>query len=82
MDNHTATEIAYKNGYEAGKKEFADKLASIVLKKKNSVKTSRGTYCDGPGDEGGFAYWLGRGTTYAEILTLILELREGIIEED
>lgn len=82
MDKYTVAEIAFKNGYEAGQKEFADKLASIILKKKNSAETSRETYCDGPGDEGGFAYWLGRGTTYAEVLTLILELREGITAED
>jgi hypothetical protein len=82
MDKHTATELAYKNGYEAGKKEFADKLASIILKKKEAVSKSRETYYKGEGDEDGFAYWLGRGTTYAEVLTLILELREGITEED
>lgn len=26
MDKHTATEQAYKNGYEAGVKEFAERL--------------------------------------------------------
>ena len=82
MDKHTATELAYRNGYETGKKEFADKLASIILKKKEAVSKSRETFYKGAGDEEGFAFWLGRGTTYAEVLTLILELREGITEED
>lgn len=26
MDNHTATELAYKNGYANGVKEFAERL--------------------------------------------------------
>lgn len=82
MDRHTATELAYKNGYKAGKKEFADKLASIILQKKEAVSKSRETFYKGTGDEEGFAFWLGRGTTYAEVLTLILELREGITGED
>lgn len=80
MDKHTATELAYKNGYEKGSREFADKLASIILQKKEVTANARETYFKD--DEGGFAYWLGRGTTYAEVLTLILELREGITEED
>lgn len=79
MDTHMATEIAFKNGYEKGKKEFADKLASIILQKKEATAKARETYSKD--DEGGHAYWLGRGTTYAEVLTLILELREGIGEE-
>ena len=77
MDKHTATELAYKNGYEAGKKEFADKLASIILQKKEATAKSRETYYKGNGD----VFWLGKGTTYAEVLTLILELREGIGED-
>lgn len=80
MDKHTATELAYKNGYEKGKEEFADKLASIVLQKKEAAAKARETYFKD--DEGGLAYWLGRGTTYAEMLTLILELREGIGEDN
>lgn len=80
MDKHTATELAYKNGYEAGKKDFADELAAIILKKKEAAAKAREAYSKD--DEGGFAYWLGRGTTYAEVLTLILELREGITGED
>lgn len=79
MDKHTATELAYKNGYEAGKKEFADELASIILQKKEAATKTLELYSKE--DEGSFAYWLGRGTTYAEVLTLILELREGIGED-
>lgn len=77
MDRHTATEVAYKNGYEKGKEEFADKLASIILQKKEATAKARETYYKGNGD----VFWLGKGTTYAEVLTLILELREGIGEE-
>ena len=80
MDKHTATELAYKNGYETGKKEFADKLASIILKKKEATAKTRETYSKD--DAEGLAFWLGRGTSYAEVLTLILELREGITEEE
>lgn len=80
MDAYQAAEMAYKNGYEKGKEEFADKLASIILRKKEATAKARETYSKD--DEGGFAYWLGRGTTYAEVLTLILELREGITVED
>jgi len=83
MDAYQAAEVAYKNGYEKGyekgKEEFADKLASIILQKKEATTKARETYSKD--DEGGFAYWLGRGTTYAEVLTLILELREGIGED-
>lgn len=79
MDKHIATELAFKNGYNKGKEEFADKLASIILQKKEAITKARETYSKD--DEGSFAYWLGRGTTYAEVLTLILELREGIGEE-
>lgn len=80
MDTYTATELAYKNGYKKGKEEFADKLASITLQKKEVTAKARETYFKD--DAGGFAYWLGRGTTYAEVLTLILELREGIGEDN
>ena len=71
---------AYKNGYEKGKEEFADKLASIILQKKEATAKARETYSQD--DEGGFAYLLGKGITYAEVLTLILELREGIGEDN
>lgn len=81
MDKYTIAEMAYKNGHEAGKKEFADELASIIAQKKEATAKSRETYYKGNGDEEGFAFWLGRGTTYAEVLTLILELREGIGED-
>ena len=39
MDKHTATEQAYKNGYEAGVKEFAERL------KERAVSHS---YCNAP----------------------------------
>ena len=32
MDNHTATELAYKNGYAKGVKEFAERLRIDLLK--------------------------------------------------
>ena len=80
MDAYQAAEVAYKNGYEKGKEEFADKLASIILQKKEAAAKARETYSKD--DEGGLAYWLGRGTTYAEVLTLILELRVGVGEDN
>ena len=33
MDIHTATECAYKNGYKAGMKDFAERLKEIKLNK-------------------------------------------------
>lgn len=30
MNIHDATEVAFKNGYEAGVKEFAEKFKSII----------------------------------------------------
>ena len=79
MDKYTIAEMAYKNGHEAGKKEFADKFASVIMQKKEAATKTLELYSKE--DEGSFAYWLGRGTTYAEVLTLILELREGIGED-
>lgn len=32
MDPHTATELAYKNGYEAGKQTTAEQLIGDILK--------------------------------------------------
>lgn len=32
VDEYTATELAYKNGYEAGIKEFADKLCGRLAR--------------------------------------------------
>lgn len=78
MDAYLAAEVAYKNGYEKGREEFADKLASIILQKKEATAKARETYYKGNGD----VFWLGKGTTYAEVLTLILELREGIGEDN
>lgn len=76
MDKQITDELAF---YKKGKEDFADELASIILKKKEAAAKAREAYSKD--DEGGFAYWLGRGTTYAEVLTLILELREGIRED-
>ena len=76
MDKQITDELAF---YKKGKEDFADELASIILKKKEAATKAREAYSKD--DEGGLAYWLGRGTTYAEVLTLILELREGIGEE-
>jgi len=82
MDKQNIDEAAfYKSFYKKGKEDFADELAAIILKKKEAVSKSRETFYKGTGDEEGFAFWLGRGTTYAEVLTLILELREGMGED-
>lgn len=75
MDKQIINELAF---YKKGKEDFADELAAIILKKKETAAKARETYSKD--DEGGLAYWLGRGTTYAEVLTLILELREGLGE--
>jgi hypothetical protein len=32
MDEHTATELAYKNGYANGVKEFADRLRKVAFR--------------------------------------------------
>ena len=77
MDKQITDELAF---YKKGKEDFADELATIILKKKEAANKAREAYSKD--DEGGFAYWLGRGTTYAEVLTLILELREGIGENN
>lgn len=76
MDKQITNELAF---YKKGKEDFADELAAIILKKKEAAAKAREAYSKD--DEGGLAYWLGRGTTYAEVLTLILELREGIGED-
>ena len=81
MDKQNINEAAfYKSFYKKGKEDFADELAAIILKKKEAANKSREAYSKD--DEVGLAYWLGRGTTYAEVLTLILELREGIGEDN
>lgn len=54
MDAYQAAEMAYKNGYEKGKEEFADKLASIILQKKEAAAKAREAYSKD--DEGGLAY--------------------------
>ena len=77
MDKQITNELAF---YKKGKEDFADELASIILKKKEAARKAREAYSKDDG--GGLAYWLGRGTTYAEVLTLILELREGIGENN
>lgn len=77
MDKQITNELAF---YKKGKEDFADELAAIILKKKEAAAKAREAYSKD--DEGGLAYWLGRGTTYAEVLTLILELREGIGEDN
>lgn len=75
MDNQISNELAF---YKKGKEDFADELAAIILKKKEAAVKTREAYSKD--DEEGFAFWLGRGTTYAEVLTLILELRVGVGE--
>ena len=32
MDNHTATELAYKNGYAKGVKDFAERLRKVSFR--------------------------------------------------
>ena len=39
MDNYIATEQAYKNGYEKGSKETAEKLITKIKQALNNVET-------------------------------------------
>ena len=43
MDKHTATEMAYKNGYANGVKEFAEKVFELFPDDKNFTTISRFT---------------------------------------
>ena len=43
MDKHTATEIAYKNGYANGVKEFAEKVFELFPADKDFTTISRFT---------------------------------------
>lgn len=66
MNEHDATEQAYKNGYKAGVTEFAEKLYKLLTTQKN--------WCDLKSAwlENGKCYWL-----KVKIDNLAKEMKEG-----
>jgi hypothetical protein len=57
MDEHTATELAYKNGYEKGIKEFYRKLHSEILDARNSNFKGKSERIEKYGAEDGFTMY-------------------------
>lgn len=81
MDEYTATEVAYNNGFEAGKKaaakELLEELDETLTAKLEAInKAKEDPELTSPIKHTS-AYWLGRAVTCGELLRIINLLRKG-----
>ena len=81
MDKHTATELAYKNGYEAGKTaartELLEELEDLVDESYEAAKKKYAGFSNGSDTN---VYWTGRCVSYGEMLRAIKELKKNYQE--